>query len=73
MVATSVQGGKTIYTRKKWSQEELDKIQGLAQAVIGFDAKRGDTVTVQNMSFDSDPTAAELPPPNWMDKGRKSR
>jgi flagellar M-ring protein FliF len=71
MVATSVQGGKTIYTRKKWSQEELDKIQGLAQAVIGFDAKRGDTVTVQNMSFDSDPMAAELPPPNWMDKGRK--
>lgn len=71
MVATSAQGGKTIYTRKKWSQDQLDKIQGLAQAVIGFDAKRGDTVTVQNMSFDSDPVAAELPPPNWMDKGRK--
>ena len=71
MVATSVQGGKTVYTRKKWSQDQLDKIQGLAQAVIGFDAKRGDTVTVQNMSFDSDPVASELPPPNWMDKGRK--
>jgi flagellar M-ring protein FliF len=71
MVAKSVQGGKTTYTRKKWSQAELDKIQGLAEAVIGFDAKRGDTVTVQNMSFDSDPIVADLPAPNWMDQGRR--
>jgi flagellar M-ring protein FliF len=71
MVAKSVQGGKTTYTRRKWTQPELDKIQGLAEAVIGFDAKRGDTVTVQNMSFDSDPIGADLPAPNWMDKGRK--
>lgn len=71
VVAKSVQGGKTTYTRRKWTQPELDKIQGLAEAVIGFDAKRGDTVTVQNMSFDSDPIGADLPAPNWMDKGRK--
>jgi flagellar M-ring protein FliF len=71
MVAKSVQNGKTTYTRKKWSQPELDKIQGLAEAVIGFDAKRGDTVTVQNMSFDSDPIVADLPAPNWMDQGRR--
>jgi flagellar M-ring protein FliF len=71
IVAKSVQGGKTVYTRRKWTQEELDKIQGLAQAVIGFDAKRGDTVTVQNMSFDSDPSAADLPAPTWMEKGQK--
>jgi flagellar M-ring protein FliF len=72
MVAKSVQGGKTTYTRRKWTQPELDKIQGLAEAVIGFDAKRGDTVTVQNMSFDGDSIAADLPAPNWMDKGRKA-
>jgi len=28
-------------------------------------------VTVQNMSFDSDPVVAELPAPNWMDQGRR--
>jgi flagellar M-ring protein FliF len=71
LVAKTVQNGKTTYTRKKWSQAELDKIQGLAQAVIGFNANRGDTVTVQNMSFDSDPVVAELPAPNWMDQGRR--
>jgi flagellar M-ring protein FliF len=71
MLVKTVQNGKTTYTRKKWSQPELDKIQGLAQAVIGFDAKRGDTVTVQNMSFDTDSIPADLPAPTLMDKGRK--
>ncbi len=72
MVVRTVQGGKATYTRKKWSQAELDKIQGLAQAVIGFDAKRGDTVTVQNMSFDTDSIPADIPAPTLMDKGRKA-
>lgn len=72
MVVRTVQGGKATYTRKKWSQAELDKIQGLAQAVIGFDAKRGDTVTVQNMSFDTDAIPADIPAPTLMDKGRKA-
>ena len=67
----TTQGGKTVYTRRKWTPDELSKIQGLAEAVIGFDAKRGDTVTVQNMSFDSEPLMADLPAPTLMEKTHK--
>jgi flagellar M-ring protein FliF len=50
----------------------LNKIQELAQATIGFDAKRGDTVSVQNMSFDSD--ASDLGPAaeDWGERSRKA-
>jgi flagellar M-ring protein FliF len=66
-VVKTVQGGKTTYTRHKRSQDELNKIQLLAEAVIGFDAKRGDTISVQDMSFDS-ALAEDLPAPNLMGK-----
>jgi flagellar M-ring protein FliF len=64
----TVQGGKVSYTRHKRSQEELNKIQQLAQAVIGFDAKRGDTLTVEDMSFDTAALDADLPAPNAIQK-----
>jgi len=67
----TVQGGKTTYTRRKWTPDELNKIQGIAEAVIGFDAKRGDTVTVQNMPFDSEAIGPDIPAANWMDQGRR--
>jgi flagellar M-ring protein FliF len=71
MDVRSVQNGKTSYTRRKWTPDEMAKIQGIAAAVIGFDPKRGDTITVQNMSFDSDPMGSDLPALNWMDEVRK--
>jgi flagellar M-ring protein FliF len=43
--------GKRIESRRKRTPEELKQIQELAQAAIGFDAARGDTLTVQNLSF----------------------
>jgi len=64
----NTQGGKTTYTKHKRSQEELNKIQQLAQAVIGFDAKRGDTLTVEDMSFDTAALDADLPAPNAIQK-----
>ena len=43
--------GKRTESHRKRTPEELKQIQELAQAAIGFDAARGDTVTVQNLSF----------------------
>ncbi len=45
---------------KPRSSEEMHRLEGLAQAAVGFDAKRGDTVTVENVSFNSN--GAELAP-----------
>jgi flagellar M-ring protein FliF len=71
-VVKTVQGGKTTYSRRKRPQEQLDKIQQIAEAVIGFDAKRGDSISVQNMSFDSAAADQELPPPTWIEKTGKA-
>jgi flagellar M-ring protein FliF len=71
-VVRSVRGGKVTFTRHKRSQEELDKIQQLAQAVIGFDAKRGDTISVQNMSFDAGAAESDLPAPGWSEQVHKA-
>ena len=38
-VVKTVQGGKTTFSRRPRSQEELNKIQELAQAAIGFDCE----------------------------------
>ena len=64
-IVANVQKGKVSYTRRKRSQEELDKIRDLAEAAIGFDAKRGDTISVQNMAFDADTLGADVPAANW--------
>ena len=70
-VVRNVVGGKVSYTRQKRSQDELDRIQQLAQAVIGFDAKRGDTISVQDLAFDTPVTAADLPTPNLIERTQK--
>jgi len=38
---------------KPRSSEEMHRLEGLAQAAVGFDQARGDTVTVENVSFNS--------------------
>jgi flagellar M-ring protein FliF len=68
----TVVNGKQTFKKVKRSQEELDKIQQLAQGVIGFDAKRGDSISVQNLSFDSPVSAFDLPAPNWTEKAQKA-
>jgi flagellar M-ring protein FliF len=71
-VVRTVVKGKTSLTRHKRSQEELDKIRDLAAAVVGIDAKRGDTISVQNLSFDAALGDADLPAPNWSTKVQKT-
>ena len=71
-VVKNTQGKKVTYTRRKRSQEELNKIQQLAEAVIGFDAKRGDSISVQNMSFDANAADADLAGPNWIQESTKA-
>jgi len=68
----NVQGNKVSYTRKKRTQDELNKIQQLAEAVIGYDVKRGDTISVQDMSFDSYAANADLAAPNWVQQQGKT-
>lgn len=72
MPLKKVVNGKETFTRVKRSQEELDKIQQLAQAAIGFDAKRGDTISVQNLPFDTSADITDLPQPSWIEKVQRS-
>lgn len=71
-VVRTVQKGKASYTRRKRSPEEMKQIEELAQAAIGFDPKRGDTMSVQNLSFDTDPAASEGPAVNWATQVQKT-
>ena len=54
--------GKTTETRRKRTPEELKQIEVLAAAAIGFDEKRGDTLAVQNLSFQQSPQQTPVPP-----------
>lgn len=44
--------GKRTESRRKRTSEELKQIEGLASAAIGIDSNRGDSLTVQNLSFE---------------------
>jgi len=46
------ENGKRSEVRRKRTPEELKQIETLAKAAIGIDVARGDTLTVQNLSFD---------------------
>ena len=72
IVKTTDNMGKVTVTRQKRSQDELNRIQELAEAAIGFDAKRGDTISVQNLSFDSGSTDSDLPAPNLASEVQKT-
>ena len=71
-VIRTVNKGKVTVTRQRRSQDELNRIQELAQAAIGFDAKRGDTISVQNLSFDSDAAQVDFPAPGWASEVQKT-
>ena len=46
------ENGKRTETRRKRTPDELKQIEDLAKASIGIDVTRGDTLTVQNLSFE---------------------
>jgi flagellar M-ring protein FliF len=62
--------GKWVSVRQKISDGELKTITSLAEAAVGFDAARGDVVSVQNLSFDR-AGDSDLAPDTWMDRTRQ--
>jgi flagellar M-ring protein FliF len=56
------EGGRTNSTRRKRTAEEMSSIEKLARAAIGVDDKRGDLLAVENLSFQSAPVEAPVPP-----------
>ena len=60
---------KGVVTRSTRSRQpaEMQKIQGIVAAAVGFDQTRGDQITVENVSFDT--TGVEEPAPQpFMEK-----
>jgi flagellar M-ring protein FliF len=45
----------SAFARVPWTPEQLKHITQLAQAAVGYDAERGDMISVENISFDSAP------------------
>ena len=50
--AVPVAGPDGIVQARPRDAAELDSLQALVQSAIGFDAERGDTVTIQSMAFE---------------------
>jgi len=71
-VVKTVRSGKVNYSRKPRSAEELSKIRELAQAAIGFDASRGDVLSVQDMTFTANQSDDDLPAANWASQIQKT-
>lgn len=60
---TSDAQGKVHEIRRKRTPDEMKQIQALAQAAMGFDANRGDVLSVENVSFLQTPAEQPAPPP----------
>jgi flagellar M-ring protein FliF len=56
------ENGKRSESRRKRTPDELKQIEDLARAAIGVDVARGDSVTVQNLSFEQTPVEGPVKP-----------
>lgn len=54
------EGGKRLESRRKRTPDELKQIEDLAKAAIGVDVTRGDSLTVENLSFEQTPVDAPI-------------
>ena len=61
-VDVKFESGKRLEAHRKRTPEEMKQIEDLARAAIGFDATRGDVLSVQNIGFQSDAVEPPLPP-----------
>ena len=61
-IETKTDNGKTQETRRKRTPEEMKQIEELAKAAVGFDAKRGDQFSLQNISFLAPVVDVPIPP-----------
>jgi flagellar M-ring protein FliF len=55
--------GQMHETRRKRTPEEIKQIDGLVRAAVGFDAARGDVISVENVPFLTAPFEASVPIP----------
>jgi flagellar M-ring protein FliF len=69
-VQRKLEKGKWVETRQKRQPEELRLISDLAQAAIGFNAARGDMISVQNLTFDH-AEAEEILPATLAERAQK--
>lgn len=53
------EGHGTTSALVPWTPDQMKRITELAQATVGYDASRGDVISVENISFDSMPEAGE--------------
>ncbi len=63
VVTTTDAQGKSVQTHQKRTPEEMKQIEDLARAAMGFDASRGDVLSVENVPFVPPPTEAPAAPP----------
>jgi len=70
VVETKDVGGKPQETRRKRTPEEMKQLDDLVRAAIGFNAQRGDELSVQNVSFQELPVEA-APVPTRVQKTLK--
>jgi flagellar M-ring protein FliF len=56
------ENGKRSESHRKRTPDELKQIEDLAKAAIGVDANRGDSLTVQNLSFEQVPVDGPAKP-----------
>ena len=54
---------------KPRAAEEIQKIHGLVAAAVGFDADRGDQLTVENIAFEETPLEPVVAPGAWQKYG----
>jgi flagellar M-ring protein FliF len=54
---------------KPRAAEEIQKIHGLVAAAVGFDADRGDLLTVENIAFEETPVETVAAPGAWQKYG----
>lgn len=65
-VTTDAQG-QPMRTSKPRAPAQMQKLQQLVAAAVGFDPARGDQITVENVSFD-DGGAEPVAAPTWYDR-----
>lgn len=65
-VNTKGADGKSVSSPVPWTKEELDSYRKLVQGTIGFNENRGDSLTLENMPFFSEPALeADNTPVPW--------
>jgi flagellar M-ring protein FliF len=61
VVETKMADGKQVQTRRKRTPEEMKQITDLSKAALGWDATRGDQISVEEVMFQSPETESPAP------------